>query len=475
MLDQKTIAMLGTLSRKEWNDFGQYLQIKKGSNSQLFSIYKYLLRYNDNLDNSKVSIEHLTKHLKLAHQKLTQNQIYRFRESLVNFLVIEQILAPPKKEEINVLKEKVILKILQERGLNKQLNNSIQKVKKKLHANPRDRWYHLHLLELYDLEYFHSETEKINKKKADTHITDAIQQLEFFYTALQLRYGAELLSRNNIIDEKNNFQYINEQLDKLTKLELIPNNYHLLFHSICRLIESADVKDFHILLSQFKEIHEGLAISEKQTIHSYLLNFAIQQVQKNNLHFLQTILSLYEFGLANNIFIENNTLSSTRFCNTIDALVKLGKFERAHAVIKTYSPKLNSSYRKETVTTAKGLILFQEGKFGEVVKIFSRIKRFSLPDNDLRSRWLRLCCFYELKEEELLLDFMRATEVFLTRNENLGRKHKEGTRNLIKFIKLLLVPFKSKKRKTKNELSVALNEIDPIFFKTWLLNIIDKL
>lgn len=475
MLDKKTIAMLSTLSRKEWSDFGQYLQIKKGSKSQLFSIYKYLLRYHDNLDTPKVSIEHLTKHLKLAHQKLTQNQIYRFRESLINFLVIEQILAPPKKGDINVLKERVVLKVLQERGLNEQLNNRIQKVKKKLHTKPRDRWYHLHLLELYDLEYFHSETEKINKKKANIHIADAMQQLEFFYTALKLRYGAELLSRNNIIDEKNKFQDINEQLDKLTNMGLVPNNYHLLFHSICRLIESTEIEDFQSSLAQFQKTHEGLAIPEKQTIHSYLLNFAIQQVQQNNLDFLETVLSLYEFGLANSIFLENNTLSSTRFCNIIDALAKLGKFERAHEVIKTYSPKLNSLFKKETVATAKALILFQEGKFGDVIKILARIKSFSLPDNDLRSRWLRLCCFYEINAEELLLGFIRATEVFLKRNESLGQKHKEGTRNLIKFIRYLLVPIKSKKRKTKNELLIALNEIDPIFFKTWLLDKISKL
>lgn len=475
MLDQKTIAMLSTLSRKEWNDFGQYLQIKKGSNSQLFSIYKYLLRYNDNLDNSKVSIEHLTKHLKLAHQKLTQNQIYRFRESLVNFLVIEQILAPPKKEEINVLKEKVILKILQERGLNKQLNNSIQKVKKKLHANPRDRWYHLHLLELYDLEYFHSETEKINKKKAHIHIADAARQSNLFFDALKLRYGAELLSRNQILDEKNPIDDIEELIQKLSLQKENVQEYHALFSSVFEMIKTGKEEAYHSLLIQFEKNYRQINIHEQQTIFSYLVNFCIQQIQKNNLKYVKEIASLYDFGLSKSILLDGKILPSTRFCNMIDLLAKNGEFQRAQQFIKDYSKNLKTQVRKESIAIAHSIIYFEKEEYAQVMLTLSRIKSFSLADNDLRARWLQLCSFYEGGDIVPLESYVKATKEFLRRNKHLGVKHKKGTLNLIKFIEYLSVPSFHKKRKTKVILIKELQQMDIIFFKAWILKKIDLL
>lgn len=465
MPNTRAVELLQTFAKNEWLSFRQYLIGKKGEQNQLLAIFDHLHSFNNDLDSPELQLIPSYEKLRLPKQTLKdfQNQTYRLRDLLEEFLVVQKLL----NKGATFQKEKLLLEVLKERGLESAFFKQIKKTRKKIRSQPKNRWNHLQQLELHDLEYFHVSTPKISK--SNNVIESAMKELDLFWKALKIRYGAELLSRNQILDEENDVSEVERLIEQMTLANEITPEYHSLFSNVCKLILNGKEASYFSLKSQFEKDHEKISVSERRAVHGYLVNHCIQQIQKNNLQYVEEITALYDMGFKHKILLDENSLSSTRFCNLIDLLAKNKEFERAQQFINDHSGSLQSDVQEESTAIANSIIFFEKGEYGQVMKTLSLLKSFSHPANNLRSRWLQLCSLFEEKEFLSLDSYIKGTKEFLRRNKHLGEKHKKGTLNLIKIIECLKVPKFDNKRKTKEVLSSNLEQMDFIYFKAWIL------
>ncbi len=473
MLNTKSVELLSTLTKKEWLNFRKYLNSKSkgGKQNQLITIFDYISPLRKTLDAPNLRLDALYDQLGSPKQtkKEFQNQVYRLLKHLEDFLVIQKILSKDAAFE----KDKLLLTVLKERGLEEEFYKRTQKLRQKLMKAPKGRWYHLQQLELYDLEYLHPSTPKIMKRESP--LQSIMRELELLNHTLKIRYGAELLSRNHILNEDNATIEIENTIKKQRQENEEISEYYTLFSNVFLMILNDEEQSFIALKSQFEKDHKKISIDEQRAIHSYLVNYCIQQVQKNNLKYVDTLTKLYDIGFSYEILSDQNSMASIRFCNLVDLFVKSGEIERAEQFIENHSSSLHSSFQKETLVIANSIISFQRKDYSQVRQTLTSFKSFSLPHNNLRSRWLQLCSLFEEDEPVLLEDYVKATKEFLRRNKHLGETHKNGTSNLIKMIKLLEAKKLQKKGLSKEKLLVELNKMDSIYFKAWILNKIEEI
>lgn len=465
MPNTKAVKLLATLSKNEWLNFRHYLNSKTGTQNQLIAIFDYIFLHRKTLDSPNLQLESLYNHLKGPNQtkKEFQNQTYRLLNHLDDFLVIQKILSRDAFFE----KDKLMLTILKERGLEEEFYKRTQKLRQKIEKAPKDRWYHLQQLELYDLEYLHPSTPKIMKRESTLQLI--MKELELLNHTLKVRYGSELLSRNQILDEENAIGEVENIIKNNGHQNGKASEYYSLFASVFLMIKNHNEQAFAALKLQFEKDHTKISIDEQRAIHSYLVNYSIQQIQKNNLQYVTNLAELYDIGFLYGILWDQNSMSSTRFCNLVDLFVKSGELERAEHFIRDHYTSLHPIFRKETLAVANSILFFEKREYNKVMKTLSSFKSLTLPHNNLRSRWLQLCSLYEEEEYLQLEDYIKATKEFLRRNKDLGKKHKRGTINLIKMIKLLQAYQLRNRGIDKERLKKELEEMGFIYFKAWIL------
>ena len=155
------------------------------------------------------------------------------------------------------------------------------------------------------------------------------------------------------------------------------------------------------------------------------------------------------------------------FNNAVDVACKLGEIKWAIDFRKTWARYLPESKKEDAINLAKATIAFSEKDFLGALKLIDK-----KPPNDIhfkmRIRWISLCCHFELQDspedDTDLVDYFKNYDNFFSRQKEISTENIEGSLNLLRFVRYLY-----NGNKTKEEILEELEQTQPIYFKTWLL------
>ena len=133
--------------------------------------------------------------------------------------------------------------------------------------------------------------------------------------------------------------------------------------------------------------------------------------------------------------------------------------------LKVHQKYLPETVRADTFTLAMSTIYFSQRRFQLVI---DTLKHTNLSNifQELRARALVLRSYFELKNEEEVAEGCTAFLRFLRRpNNQLGEESKKAAQNFCMLLKKLLDV-----NLNRAEMSEAIEQKKPLFFKEWLLS-----
>ena len=479
MKRSKFYDLIRILSEQELKAFSIHLKENRHELGMAFSIFEHIHSFAPYY-NSKLELDRdflIKKFFQInpdaSSRKRFYNELSKLSNKLKDFLVWERIKSQPFEKSM------ILAQLLKERNLRKEsvaaLNNAQKTLAITSNTNTlvksNNPFHLLNYLKYYHFKYYATESLKLTSDPKD--IKSTMQYLDLFYLSSKLKYSCEIESRNKIKKEETSISLIKESIDLIvsnSKLKIPIVEVYLQSYKLVSTPSAEQFKSLHkfIMGNSYK-----ISNRDKKIIFTYLINFCANQIRKGAKSYLQEAYNIYEYLEKEKLLLDGGIIATTRFNNIIDVACKVKNFKWAEQFIETNAKFLTLGTREETIRIARAVIHFEKEEYGKSL-LFLREGRFKNIDHALRSRWLIICCFCALGEETSLDSICKATRQYLKRVQGINKEIVKGTQNLI-IITKQINKYRYQKKNKKEQLKKKLSQLNPIIFKTWLEELIDKM
>lgn len=467
------------MNEKEFKQLGKYIK-NDFDKSYLHKLYQYLAKYYPNFQHKnfnkqkcfqfvfKEQMAELNKLNKakaeLFISKKLKNPFYNLNNVVTQFLI--QLELGYDGYEKNML----LLKSLRRRKMDEACVNLIDKEIAKIDKSKEK--YLDQDLERFQYNHFkHKLSNKIANAKGLEH--EMMHDLDAYYFNIKLIYNCVLLTREKIFFKDIDNLMIPEIVDKLKKKKLKKTNASIqLNYYFFKLISNESNANYDKVKQFYFENFENFNYEDKINAIIYLTNYCNQENRFNHSTKLKEMLSLFKFGLAKNILIKDDTISSVDFKNIVTVGLALKESDWVLKFINTHSKYLKNKDKENTVRLCKAKILQSEGKNERVIRLIQDVEFQDLFDN-ITVRNMLLKSYYELEEWHTLDFFFESYAKFVKRNKAMSEHLKIAISNMISFAKYL-VKARHSNQYSKNDLELRYEKSTPLIMNKWLLQKIEE-
>ena len=465
VISSQFFQLLQTLKEEELKEFKKTLK-----SDEALKVYQHIVKFKaialkkKKLEKKEVFEAVFKKDYDSKGQKTINYKLSELKIKLEDFLV---------QQELNnqaFTKKYLLLTNLGRRNAITSFNKKMEEARNMLENDKTiSNWKPLNKFKINQLDYYGIEIEK--QLTSNLSIQNAMHYLDTFYFETKLKISCEILSREKLIREKKDI-FLLEELIKAAKENSFSESAFLgLYILAYELIIYERPKTYYLLKKLIEEKSLLLKKEDKYILWSYLLNFAIQNINKGQDIFIQEAFQLYNYAIENGLLMFNGLLTSIRFLNIIEIACNVQQAEWARKFLKTNECYLEINDKEDVTLLGEARILFEERKFSEVIDNIN-LGHFNSTIYDIRARILALRAFYEIDKENtpFLLSTTKAIYTFLKRKEELNNTITKGPFIFLKYFKKLV-----KKKTTKK---ILLEEFEPLsfnFYKKWFIEKISEL
>ena len=308
-----------------------------------------------------------------------------------------------------------------------------------------------------------------NRSK-ENNIQSIISTLDQYYITQLLKYACVAISYQQIIKQDYQYLLLNAVLSAAKEDEKILNKTSLIYYKIYQLYTSAELNYFDDLLQLLPTHSQYFSIDELKDIYLLIINFGIKQLNSGNKSFAKKLYSIYQSGLQNDVFIENQNISRFTFTNIVFTGLQTGDFGGVFQFIKNYEIYLPENSRKSTIGFNKARYHYFLKQYKTALQFLTDYEYNDILQN-LAVKNMQLKIYVETQDWEILDSFLNTFSVFLHRQKGLGY-HQLNYKNTIKYAKRIPEIWRSTK-KVKSAFLQELKNEQNILDKDWFLNVVE--
>ncbi|MEO8511996.1 MAG: hypothetical protein ABI543_00420 [Ignavibacteria bacterium] len=469
MIQSKAIDILGSLSNKEFQQFGKYLDSSAfTSHKNLPKLYRFLKKYHPVFDSDSLTKESIYRAVygsSAYDDSKTRKLLSDIYKEAEKFIVILNVFS--QKETY----DKIILEELDIRKLDSIFISKYDEVTAYLDGSEKHYQYYLDkfLVEWKNI-MFH--LERGMQHKIALNIYKRTEYLIFFFLSdlfLSLNDIDSNRHAYNIINKVNLAEFFISNLNDKKLLEYIRQNkfentdlvytYYLGYLALKNFNDEQsyyNLKEF--VLKNIDSFHEG---SQKTSV-IFLISYCtrklrLQRTRKFELE-LNEWYNLYIKYKLHKISGENY-IRSDLFLNILANYFDVGRISEAGKFLEDNIESIQPSHRKNMLAIANALIQFEKRNFGESLKHSSLIKSNTFLYKD-KVKLLILKNNYELKNFEIAKELSHNYRNFLQENKNITDLQKERGTKFLHYYNILWRIFDGKGDKislTKLKEEIAAN------------------
>ncbi len=382
----------------------------------------------------------------------------------------EEFLIQDRLKDHDYFKKYLLLESLKEKELWVYFERKYVETKKKHEASKLrgPQFYIEKLLFTKSLREYHLEYEKGDKNFDPRLLIKLLDEIYLGYRLL-LSYAANL-----------NAEYDKAQLEIIMKLartsDLLDTPLIKLFYTaVLMLKESEQTAHFHQFMSLIDKHHRIIPRKELSELFSVAANYCVNKIKKGHSNFRQELFSVYNKTVQYNALIISTYLSHYRMKNIISLAAQLGEFEWGNQFLEEYIDFISPNFRKGVYNFNKAIICFYQKNYDNSLMHLNKMEGKIDTVYELNRKFLSLKTYFELKEDELLINMSLSFKQFLRTNESIAKNEEKAYKNftniLLKIVKLRAVFDAKLDKKIEQEL----NDGRPLVTVEWLKTKLDLL
>ncbi len=472
MQKTKLVEIIQALDDKEVKRFDDYVNSPFfNKNDKVIALLKFVRKYYPDFENNRFTKENAYKAVFGSKQKYSVQKLRNLMSQLAKLL--ESYLVQIDRETSDINYDELLLVAFDRRYIDKYFAQKYQELKKqeiKTKEKAASYYYNIHRIE--DVAFDHSI--RRNNRLVETNMEDAVNNLDYFYLALKLRYCCAMLNSQSVITGEHNMRMFDQILDYLSinSFEEIPTIH--LYYRLLLLLKEEEDQYYEELKELLGKHREALPSMEIRQIYIAVFNYLNKKLKSGQSKYLKDIYELYKLMFERNILIDNGFINNhINFRNALIAGLRLGELEWAEMFIKKYSPLLIPLNRENWINYSLAELNFHKKNYKDTL---SYLLSFEFEDayNYAEHKTLLAKTYYELEEDEPLFALTHAFRIYLHRDTNIAEHFQKTFHNFIRILNKLA---KARFDPDANvqDIQKELEELQYITNREWLLEKIEEL
>ena len=464
MYHSKLISLFRTLSAVERRRFKKWLNSPiHNFNSTLSVFYEFLETRNEYSERSL----NRTRAFAAVFAKEPYDDL-KMRRLMSEFLgVLEDFLAHEAWYNSPAEQWLLLAKTYRQRQLAADARATLTKAEKALEEQPLRGTQ-------YFLNHYRLQEERLAQNPARDsalNLQEMADELVHFFAAELLRNACSAASHKAVYRTDYKLPYLDEVLANCAiggyrDVPLI----QLYYHSYRCLSEPNADEHFLAYKALLPESAGWLSGVDFRDVLLFGINYCIRRMNTDELGFLREAFDLYQLGLRQGTFLENEVLSRFSYKNIVAIGLKLGETAWVEQFLETYTPLLPPESRAHYERFCRAKLCYQKHDYGQVQTLLHDLA-FDDVLLELNARLLLLKVYYETSEWRLLEGFLSTFERFVSRKKTLAY-HAPNYRNIIQFVSKLMLWRSGKRVFSAEELLRFREQIStakPLTEREWLL------
>lgn len=431
MIKSRVIDVLKTFSNDEMKQFSEYISSpfinKRDSIIDLCNSYR---KYHPEFEDRNFTKEKVFRKIfpgKPFNDELFRNmnsQLMKFAEDYLSYLNFSTDLHSSKKH---------LLKELLRRNLflpfEKNLSEAVENLNS-LEARDHDFFnmsYELHLLKDIFNSFRNSfSKDDIRKAERDLVISFVMKILEIQNYIL---YECRLLGidRSLYLDDRFTDSLMKNLPDDIRQLPQVMIHYNAF------MLEKTDEAKYFRELHRLVKDHGELLEKEKR-YNKYI--DLIEHLKRNrSMSSTATVKEVFELRkeiIEKKLYTEN-FMTNMFYLNMAKSGSRLGEFEWVGRFIEDHCDLLNEDYRLSTYHLALAAMSFEMKDHSNALSHLARVKYedsyYNLEVRNITSR-----IYYEMRETDLLNDYLNSYRIYISRNRALSKKEVDSHSHFISVL-----------------------------------------
>jgi len=472
MNSTRIFRVLSQLTITELNRFNKFIQSPYHNvNARINGLAVKLIdsiKNNRELEDKETiwnSIETKKSYTDLKFRKLCNDLLERFEkfliiENLENNKILQSnlLLESIRNDKIEILAEKHMTKSAVEfdREIDQSSNFYLQK------------YFYEKTIQNLKTNY----EKKVNLKKGkDSSYADLIKNLDAFYLIEKLRIAIDIQTWKKMYKSTEEFE-LGIPLNIFDNFEIAQYHAVDIYRTMFNLYNDDELtNDYYTLKNKaFKHI-DTFPKDEQREIFDVLVSYCIKWVNKENMDFHKETLTVYDWGISENIILNKGILSPTSFRNYVIIGLRVGEFDKVENFIKSNIDLLDKERRENALNFNLARVAFYRKQFQDCVSYLSRVNYDDIWYN-VNSKMLLIAAYYELEEIAVLESTNDAFITFIRREKSLDINRRTAYLNFSSYLKKIISNYDSKKLIKIKEKIISNKEV---YNKTWLLEKIEDL
>jgi len=402
----------------------------------------------------------------LRFRKLCNDLLERFEKFLVlenladnQILQSNLLLNSIRKNKFEILAEKHISK--SSKGIEREIDQSSNYYLQK----------YFYEKTIQNLKSNFEKTLDVKKGKSLSY-TDIVENLDAFYLIEKLRVAIDIRTWKKMYKSDEDIK-IGVAINNFEKIDFIKHPAVDIYRSMLKLFdEDEKTEEYHYLKNKaFKNIY-SFPKDEQQEIFDVLVSYCIKFVNKGDIDFVRETLTLYDWGIKEDILLKEGKLSPTTFRNYVVAGLRISEFDKVEKFIKTNSLLLNEERKENALNFNLARVSFYRKDYNEVLDYLNKVNYEDIWYN-VNSKVLLFATYYELEELDVLMTSAESFRTFLRREKDVQNVR---TNRYLTFTKYLIKIVNNNHKKDRiRKIKEQLTSDKAVVNKPWLLEKIEDL
>lgn len=355
--------------------------------------------------------------------------------------------------------------LYRQRNLNRHFSRISRDIDQQLQQSPqRNAAYYQNYLQ-FQIEANREATSK--RRTSNLNLQDIGDTMDHLYLMQKLRHVCSQLSHRAVYQTDYEFGLLPLWIDQLEGSAYLQIPAIALYYYCYRFLTETDSQvHFRKFRQELQRSQQQFPQEELKDLYRAAINFCIRKLNQGDMEFTREGWELYQSGLADQVFLENQELSRFTFDNIVGFGLRLEEFEAVSRFIEAYQNLLAEEFREGSVYFNLARLEYGRQHYDQALRYLQQAYPKDLV-NQLILKTIQLKIYYETEEMNLLDSHLESFRHFIRRRE-VSDYHRTNFSKVISYTRkiLSLAPGKSQQQE---ELRRAI-EAEPILSeRAWLI------
>lgn len=310
---------------------------------------------------------------------------------------------------------------------------------------------------------------KIDRKSLQHYFQHQSDALDSFFMLKKLKFLCSMLDHQQIISEEYALHFLDPVMQYIEKnpAKFLTQPLFNIYYNLIEMLLDRD-HQAKLYFEQYKRIMLKTKLPvkprERRDLLTLGINFCMRQIRAGQMNYTKELMDLYDFGIQEQMLLENNRISPYTFKNVVRLGLGLKRLDWTSAFIEQYAPCLPKAMQQDALYYNLAEVNYYQKNFDQALMHLNQAK-FKDIHYSLSAKAMLAKIYTENESWEALDSCLSSFSIYLLRQKDIPKSTKVPYQNFVKILQLIA---QDGFRYNVSQVKHKINQRKSLHAKSWL-------